>query len=104
MAKWRCRYDTRNSGPPRSTSIQPMVAKRPLLLQRFSITSLAQFIRHYNWIYVCINKIKRRGPDSFLALKLSTRQRVQDGRGSAGCASAKIATGASAVTFRGRLL
>jgi hypothetical protein len=43
-------------GPPGGTSIQAMVAKRRSLVQRFPVTCLTQFIRHYNWICSCINK------------------------------------------------
>jgi hypothetical protein len=39
---------------------QPMIAKRPSLLQRFSVTCLAQLMRNYNWICSCINKTAPR--------------------------------------------
>lgn len=44
-----------HSGSP-SPSIQPMVAKRHSLVQRFSVTCLAQFMSLYNWIRVASTK------------------------------------------------
>src|SRR5262249_9752559 len=84
MTEWRCGCDTRNwpvthsckalthSGSP-SPSIQPIVAKRPSLVQRFCVTCLAQFTFLYNRIRVASTKKALR--KSFAALQISTTRR-----------------------------